>query len=395
MIEMEEVKKNRINGSDSGSDSGEEDGSSFEHSASQPLLHLEEEDEKKVHVKWSKKLLTCLGFNKPKPDRTIFLSGTTNPINFPNNTIRNQKYYMVTFVPLVLFNQFKFFFNMFFLVIALTQFVTILKVGFMFTYVAPLVFVLAVTMLKEAWDDFQRYRRDKELNEKTYYLHTGPGEFTDIQSQNIKVGDIIKVKQNERIPADMILLYTTEEENANVFIRTDQLDGETDWKLRKSVGYTQTTYKQTAELKNLNFSSFLVEPPSALIYNFKGKFSKDDGRESEFDERITLEHTLWSNTVLASTGYVLGLVIYTGKETRAQMNSKSPSSKVGLIDLEINFLAKVLFMLMVVMAATIVILNGFHASWYINFFRFILLLCSIIPISLRVNLDLAKIYYSY
>lgn len=31
----------------------------------------------------------------------------------------------------------------------------------------------------------------------------------------------------------------------------------------------------------------------------------------------------------------------------------------------------------------------------IKFFRFILLLCSIIPISLRVNLDMAKIYYSY
>jgi phospholipid-translocating ATPase len=148
-------------------------------------------------------------------------------------------------------------------------------------------------------------------------------------------------------------------------------------------------------LKSLTTSFILAEPPTPLIYNFKGKFNREEDQESEFDERLTLENTLWANTVLASSGFILGLVVYTGKETRSQMNSKSPSSKVGLLDLEVNYLAKVLFLLMVAMAATIVILNGFHASWYINFFRFILLLCSIIPISLRVNLDLAKIWYSY
>jgi len=36
----------------------------------------------------------------------------------------------------------------------------------------------------------------------------------------------------------MLLLYTTEK-NGSVFIRTDQLDGETDWKLRKAVTFTQ------------------------------------------------------------------------------------------------------------------------------------------------------------
>jgi len=56
-------------------------------------------------------------------------------------------------------------------------------------------------------------------------------------SQNLKVGHIVKVHQNERVPADLILLYTTEK-TGSVFIRTDQLDGETDWKLRKAVPVT-------------------------------------------------------------------------------------------------------------------------------------------------------------
>jgi phospholipid-translocating ATPase len=52
---------------------------------------------------------------------------------------------------------------MFFLLIALTQFIDILKVGFMFTYIAPLAFVLFLTMSKEFYDDYNRYKRDKEV----------------------------------------------------------------------------------------------------------------------------------------------------------------------------------------------------------------------------------------
>lgn len=74
---------------------------------------------------------------------------------------------------------------------------------------------------------------------------------------------------------------------------------------------------------------------------------------------MSLENTLWANTVLASSDFVLGLVLYTGIETRAQMNSKQPRSKVGLLDQEINFLSKVLFALMMGIAAIIIIMDGF------------------------------------
>jgi magnesium-transporting ATPase (P-type) len=56
-------------------------------------------------------------------------TGETEPRKFTNNKIRNQKYYVITFIPVVLVNQFKFFFNLFFLVIALSQFVPFLRVG--------------------------------------------------------------------------------------------------------------------------------------------------------------------------------------------------------------------------------------------------------------------------
>jgi len=110
-------------------------------------------------------------------------------------------------------------------------------------------------------------------------------------------------------------------------------------------------------------------------------------------EALSLENTMWANTIFASNGYCLGMVVYTGMETRSQMNSKEASTKVGKLDLEINRLSKMLFVLMIVMSIGIVALAGFKGKWWINLTRFVLLLSAIIPISLRVNLDLAKIYY--
>lgn len=153
------------------------------------------------------------------------------------NKLNNNKYNVLTFVPVVLFNQFKFFYNLFFLLIALSQFVPALKVGYLFTYIAPLAFVLMITLVKEAVDDIQRFRKDKALNNKKYESLNRDGTWTIKTSAMMKVGDIIKVSQNERFPADCLLLYTTEK-NGSVFIRTDQLDGETDWKLRKAVAVT-------------------------------------------------------------------------------------------------------------------------------------------------------------
>lgn len=112
--------------------------------------------------------LRCLGWTISKEKRTIWMNGKTSPKRFFSNKIKNTKYNPLTLIPIVLYNQFKFFFNMFFLLIALSQFVPPLKVGFLFTYVAPLVFVLLVTIFKEAIDDLTRFKRDREINGAQY-----------------------------------------------------------------------------------------------------------------------------------------------------------------------------------------------------------------------------------
>ena len=136
------------------------------------------------------------------------------------NKLNNNKYNVVTFIPVVLFNQFKFFYNLFFLMISCSQFIPALKVGYLFTYIAPLAFVLLITLIKEAVDDIQRFRKDKALNNKMHENLHRDGTFGMKTSATLKVGDIIKVSQNERFPADCLLLYTTEK-SGSVFIRTD------------------------------------------------------------------------------------------------------------------------------------------------------------------------------
>lgn len=144
------------------------------------------------------------------------------------------------------------------------------------------------------------------------------------------------------------------------------------------------------DLVTMESACIKCEGPTNLIYEFNGLFIDNDHREA-----LSLENTLWADTILASQGFILGIVVYTGRQTRSHMNSKVPLSKTCLLDLEINYLSKILFVLMLILSLSIVSLNGLHGEWVLFYFRVVLLLSSIIPISLRVNLDLAKMWYSY
>uniref|UniRef100_A0A8C8B4B4 Phospholipid-transporting ATPase n=1 Tax=Otus sunia TaxID=257818 RepID=A0A8C8B4B4_9STRI len=286
---------------------------------------------------------------------------------YPKNAIKNQKYNVFTFIPGVLYEQFKFFLNLYFLVVSCSQFVPALKIGYLYTYWAPLGFVLTVTVVREAVDEFRRYKRDKEMNSQLYSKLT-----------------------NQRIPSDMVFLRTSEK-TGSCFIRTDQLDGETDWKLKVAVSCTQRL-PALGDLFSINAYVY-AQKPQLDIHSFEGTFTREDS-DPTVHESLSIENTLWASTVVAS-GTVIGVVIYTGKETRSVMNTSNPKNKVGLLDLELNQLTKALFSALVALSVVMVTLQGFVGPWYRNLFRFLLLFSYIIPISLRVNLDMGKAAYGW
>ncbi|GEM11564.1 phospholipid-translocating ATPase [Rhodotorula toruloides] len=349
---------------------------------------------------------------------------------FAPNLVKNQKYNVATFLPLVLYEQFKFFYNLYFLLVALSQFVPALRIGFLATYIVPLAFVLAVTIGKEAFDDYKRYLRDRAANSALYsclvphsastpHSHHASSStpssapLKPIPASNLRVGDLVFLEKNDRVPADILLLRTSDP-SGTCFVRTDQLDGETDWKLRVAVERTQAL-QSDADLLEIDGDVY-ADPPTKDIHTFVGTLTMrslpercrgagangaDEARDEEADlvadhpvEPLTAENMLWANTVLAA-GNAVGMIVYTGRETRAVMNTSQPGTKVGLLDHEINRLAKILCAVTFALSVILVALNGFRGHWWVYVFRFLILFSSIIPISLRVNLDMGKTVYAH
>uniref|UniRef100_A0A669BHJ0 Phospholipid-transporting ATPase n=1 Tax=Oreochromis niloticus TaxID=8128 RepID=A0A669BHJ0_ORENI len=290
---------------------------------------------------------------------------------YPKNAIKNQKYNIITFVPGVLYQQFKFFLNLYFLVVACSQFVPSLKIGYLYTYWAPLGFVLAVTMVREAVDEVRRYQRDKEMNSQLYSKLTVRGKI-QVKSSDIQVGDLIiveKVNLSCHYPVDLLCFVVFFP--GSCFIRTDQLDGETDWKLKVAVGCTQ---RLPAVGDLFSISAYVyAQKPQLDIHSFEGNFTRED-TDPQIHESLSIENTLWASTVVASVNH---------------------RNIFGLLDLELNRLTKALFLAQVVLSVVMVALQGFVGPWFRNLFRFVVLFSYIIPISLRVNLDMGKSAYGW
>uniref|UniRef100_A0A8C2CD35 Phospholipid-transporting ATPase n=1 Tax=Cyprinus carpio TaxID=7962 RepID=A0A8C2CD35_CYPCA len=352
----------------------------------QPVRHKKRHDSKRRDgcCPWSR----CCGGGDFRP-RTVWLGHPEKrEQRYPRNVINNQKYNFFTFLPGVLFNQFKYFFNLYFLLLACSQFVNELRLGALYTYWVPLGFVLIITIVREAVEEMRCFLRDKEVNSQIYSKLSTRGT-VKVKSSGIQVGDLIIV---EKVGLCIFRhCFPVLHPKGSCFLRTDQLDGETDWKLRLPVACTQRL-PTAADL--LQIRSFVyAEEPNIDIHNFIGTFTREDG-DPPVNESLSIENTLWASTVIAS-GTVVGVVIYTGKELRSVMNTSNPRHKIGLFDLEVNCLTKILFGALVVVSLVMVALQHFAGRWYLQIFRFLLLFSNIVPISLRVNLDMGKMVFSW
>ncbi|RYP68112.1 hypothetical protein DL771_006854 [Monosporascus sp. 5C6A] len=448
----------------------------------------------------------------PSTSRLIAV-GSSQSTRFPPNIISNAKYTALTFLPVTLYNEFSFFFNMYFLLVALSQAIPALRIGYISTYVAPLAFVLIITMGKEAYDDIERRRRDNEANSERYTVlqFLDPGQrnlvsrparnrksssmrkgqrrnlaqqdrLADIEeeeeqaesgghverssfvqevskrSRDLKVGDVLKLGKGQRVPADLVILKCTTpegtqshgqvpentspesllvdpfEDNSNepssasakgkatevsksaaeenssgeTFIRTDQLDGETDWKLRLASALTQSL--PVEEFVRLRVTG---GKPDKKVNEFIGTVelmaTKQDALSSYVDESdqgdrgnsapLSIDNTAWANTIIASQATTMAVIVYTGPQTRSALSTSPSRSKTGLLEYEINSLTKILCALTLALSVLLVALEGFGNTegniWYVKIMRFLVLFSTIVPISLRVNLDMGKSVYSW
>ena len=301
---------------------------------------------------------------------------------YPGNKIKNSKYNTLTFIPLNLWNQFKHFSNLYFLWVSVSQLIPALRTSFIFTSLAPLIFVLLVTMSREAFDDIQRHRRDDQYNKRLVKMAGNTVRYKC--SKDLLPGDLILLEKGDLVPADCLILSTSEP-NHDCFIKSDQLDGETDYKFRQACPIVNSM--SVHELLHADIY-FTVEPPRQDIYAFKGTVAQ--GNETY---GIDLVNTMWANTSVAS-GKVVAIVIYTGPDTRARMGTEKSRVKVSRMDKELNLASKVMFFFLFLLSIALAAANTTIGFSIVTLGRFLTLLSAIIPISMKVTIDIARSLYT-
>lgn len=364
------------------------------------------------------------------------------------NTIRSSRYTLWDFIPRQLFFQFSKLANAYFLLVSILQMIPGLSPVGSYTTIAPLLVFISISMGKEGWDDVRRYKLDQaENNRETLVLNTHqhfPGRNSSAASDNpqgggrlqnilpskaksgekwskdsptvsraeesrlwstlrwrdVKVGNIIKLRRDEAVPADILLLHA-DGPNGIAYIETMALDGETNLKIKQA---------PTSLAKSCNTEDGLlacraqvvVEDPNIDLYNF-------DGRVTVNGETLplTTNEIVFRGSTLRNTSNVIGMVINTGEECKIRMNAnKSPRIKTPAMQAISNKIVVMLVVFVLILSLFCTIAYQIWAanvegdSWYIEdahvkfsyiIVGFIILFNTLIPLSLYVSLEIIKV----
>lgn len=188
-----------------------------------------------------------------------------------NNIVRTSKYSILTFLPVNLFEQFAFkVANLYFLVIMFMQTVDVISISNRQpAMLPPLAFVVILSMIKDAYEDYKRHKEDAEGNSAgTEIFSKEAGAFEAAKWSDIQVGDIVRVRENQFFPADMILLNSTEPEGV-FYVETKNLDGETNLKLKGVARDLGDQFAHESALRGLS-GTINIEEPNNRIYKFDG-----------------------------------------------------------------------------------------------------------------------------
>lgn len=329
---------------------------------------------------------------------------------FPSNYISTTKYTLTNFLPKSLLGQFRRFANIYFLITAILQCFPVISPLNPFSAVSPFVLVITLSLLREAVEDYDRYKSDLETNRSSCnVLCNGvplPHHWNDVQ-----VGNLLLIKDEEPFPADLILLAC--DHNLGVcYIETSSLDGEKGLKAKNSLKETETV-KSTENLKELSEWEIECPVPDAMIYQFQGTIHlKRTGSRLMLNQRQFLPR----GARLKNSNWVIGIVIYTGFDTKVMRNSEKSKIKVSNIEKKTN--KYLLFVLVFELACCVTSAVGFmiwkavnfDGHWYLNqdyddiplvsdgiltFLTYFLLNNTMIPISLIVSLEFVKVAQAF
>lgn len=325
-----------------------------------------------------------------------------------DNRISNRKYTVLNFLPKNLWEQFSRFMNQYFLLIACLQLWSLITPVNPASTWGPLIFIFAVSASKEAWDDYNRYLSDKKANEKLVWV-VRQGIRKQIQAQDIHVGNIVWLRENDEVPCDLVLIGTSDPQGL-CYVETAALDGETDLKTRVI----------PSACMGIDFE---------LLHKIKGVIEcpNPDKDITRFDANLrlfppfidndvcplTIKNTILQSCYLRNTEWACGVAVYTGNETKLGMSRGIPEPKLTAMDAMIDKLTGAIFVFQIVVVMVLGIAGNVwkdteaRKQWYVKYpiegpwyellvipLRFELLCSIMIPISIKVSLDLVKSLYA-
>lgn len=343
--------------------------------------------------------------------RIIYLNDApANKTNgYLDNHISTTKYNIATFLPKFLFEQFSKYSNLFFLFTCIIQQVPDVSPTNRWTTIITLGIVLSVSAVKEGIEDVKRRNADKDLNNAPVLVFKNGG-FETRRWVNVAVGDIVRVESEESIPADLILLASSEPEGL-CYIETANLDGETNLKIKQ--GLTETADRVSpADLGNMK-GTIKSEQPNSSLYTFEGTITLSTAT-GEKEVALNPDQLLLRGATLRNTPWIHGVVVFTGHETKLMRNaSAAPIKRTAvehMVNLQIIFLFGILITLSLVSTIGDVVKENVSQSelgyLYIEgrsmaklFFQDILtywiLYSNLVPISMFVTIEVVKFYQAY
>ncbi|XP_028658350.1 phospholipid-transporting ATPase IC [Erpetoichthys calabaricus] len=326
---------------------------------------------------------------------------------YAGNAIKTYKYNALTFLPLNLLEQFKRAANAYFLALLILQVIPQISTLPWYTTLVPLILVLGITAVKDLVDDIARHKMDNEINNRKCDVIQNE-KFTESKWMNIKVGDVVRLKKNDFIPADLLLLSSTEP-NSLCYVETAELDGETNLKFKMALKVTDEHLQQESQLAK--FDALLeCEEPNNRLDKFTGTMM---WRNQSFP--VDMNNILLRGCKIRNTDICHGLVIYAGADTKIMRNGGKTRFKRTNIDYLMNYMVYTIFGLLILISAGLAIGNAFWQeqigtnAWYLNygndytpsyqgfltFWGYIIILNTMVPISLYVSVEVIRLGQSH
>lgn len=301
--------------------------------------------------------------------------------------------------------------NFYFLCIAVLQSINAISISQgKPTILVPLIFVLVVSGIKDAFEDSKRHAADREENERVYHvLNKSTREWVRVSSTELQVGDFVKILDDETYPADIVMLFSPSPGQIS-YVETANLDGETNLKI-KMVPDSARCLETEEDLANLT-CELICDPPNGALDIFGGHFTIHFKGQSE-ESLLSPDNLLLRGSRLRNTEFIYGMVVYTGEESKIRRNSAEKStSKVKRSSVEKTMNKQIFGMFG--MQVLVCFFAGLSAGvwdethkkeaiylWLdqdsavagtIRFFTWFIIFTGFVPISLLVSMEMVKFF---